>query len=78
MEEVTLNLESKEQPDFILPSVTPGAAVSLFHGFWRLQSCSKSNARDKQALLAGYPNVRRDHSCKYFCTVNAKFPIDGC
>ena len=33
MEEVPLNLESKEQPDFILPSVTPGAAVSLFHGF---------------------------------------------
>ena len=64
MEEVPLNLESKEQPDFILPSVTPGAAVSLFHGFWRLQSCSKSHARDKQALLAGYPSVRRDHSCK--------------
>ena len=66
MEEVPLNLESKEQPDFILPSVrvTPGAAVSLFNGFWRLQSCSKSNARDKQALLAGYPSVRRDHSCK--------------
>ena len=33
MEEVPLNLESKEQPDFILASVTPQAAVSLFHGF---------------------------------------------
>lgn len=63
MEEVPLNLESKEQPDFIPPSVTTGAA-SLFHGFWRFQSCSKSHARDEQALLAGYPSVRRDHSCK--------------
>lgn len=32
-EEVPLNLESKEQPDFILASVTPQVAVSLFHGF---------------------------------------------
>lgn len=32
-EEVPLNLESKEQPDFIPPSVTPQAAVSLCHGF---------------------------------------------
>lgn len=32
-EEVPLNLESKEQPDFILPSVTPQAAVLFSMAF---------------------------------------------
>lgn len=77
-EEVTLNLESKEQPDFILPRL-PRKQRFLFSMAFSVykvvrKAMQEINRPCSQGILAFDAIVR----VKYFCTVNAKFPIDGC